>query len=162
MLPHRTAPWPGSCFPGLAVAASLATTYGVKTHAEGLDLADRQVDACAFVAGWHGRCSPWSPTGALGAWQAVYAAAARTKTAVGVVTILINNAGIVTGKTLLECPDALMEKTVQVNTIAHFWTLKAFLPGGGPLLSPPPSCPSCVPTPCCGAQTCWRPTTGTW
>lgn len=47
----------------------------------------------------------------------------------GQVDILINNAGIVSGKTILDNNDALMEKTVQVNTIAHFWTLKAFLPG---------------------------------
>ena len=47
---------------------------------------------------------------------------------VGDIQILINNAGIVTGKKLLDCPDELMEKTVQVNTISHFWTLKAFLP----------------------------------
>ena len=51
-----------------------------------------------------------------------------TAKAVGDIQILINNAGIVTGKTLLECPDELMEKTVQVNTISHFWTIKAFLP----------------------------------
>lgn len=44
------------------------------------------------------------------------------------VDILINNAGIVSGKSIMECDDAMMEKTVQVNTIAHFWTLKAFLP----------------------------------
>ena len=47
---------------------------------------------------------------------------------VGDIDILINNAGIVTGKTILDCPDHMMEKTVQVNTIAHFWTIKAFLP----------------------------------
>eukprot|EP00672_Neobodo_designis_P028698 CAMPEP_0174828872 /NCGR_PEP_ID=MMETSP1114-20130205/1582_1 /TAXON_ID=312471 /ORGANISM="Neobodo designis, Strain CCAP 1951/1" /LENGTH=292 /DNA_ID=CAMNT_0016062599 /DNA_START=27 /DNA_END=905 /DNA_ORIENTATION=+ len=52
-----------------------------------------------------------------------------TARAVGKVDILINNAGIVTGKSILDCPDALMEKTVQVNTISHFWTIKAFLPG---------------------------------
>ena len=33
------------------------------------------------------------------------------------------------GKTLLQIPDALAEKTVQVNQISHFWTVKAFLPG---------------------------------
>ena len=47
---------------------------------------------------------------------------------VGHVTILVNNAGIVTGKTLMECPDELMRKTFDVNVVAHFWTLKAFLP----------------------------------
>lgn len=52
----------------------------------------------------------------------------KTAKAVGDVDILINNAGIVTGKNVLDCPDHLMEKTVQVNTISHFWTIKAFLP----------------------------------
>ncbi len=59
----------------------------------------------------------------------MYAAAAVVTAALGDVTILVNNAGIVTGKRLLDAPDALLEKTLQVNTIAHFWTLKAFLPG---------------------------------
>lgn len=48
---------------------------------------------------------------------------------VGRVDILINNAGIVTGKKLFECPDELMEKTMAVNTTAHFYTAKNFLPG---------------------------------
>lgn len=46
----------------------------------------------------------------------------------GSIDILVNNAGIVTGRKFLECPDGLMEKTMQVNTNAHFWTTKAFLP----------------------------------
>ena len=40
---------------------------------------------------------------------------------VGDVDILVNNAGIVTGKTFLNCPDQLMQKTMDVNTNAHFW-----------------------------------------
>lgn len=47
---------------------------------------------------------------------------------VGDVDVLVNNAGIVTGKKIMDCPDELMLKTVQVNTISHFWTIKAFLP----------------------------------
>ncbi|XP_031440062.1 epidermal retinol dehydrogenase 2-like [Clupea harengus] len=58
----------------------------------------------------------------------VYRVADQVKREVGDVTILINNAGIVTGKKFLESPDALIEKTVQVNSMAHFWTYKAFLP----------------------------------
>jgi len=46
--------------------------------------------------------------------------------------LLINNAGIVTGKKFLECPDALIEKTMDVNINAHFWTTKAFI---GPMLA---------------------------
>lgn len=52
----------------------------------------------------------------------------QTAKEVGNVDILINNAGIVTGKNILDSPDHLLEKTVQVNTISHFWTIKAFLP----------------------------------
>lgn len=44
------------------------------------------------------------------------------------VSILVNNAGIVTGKKLLNCPDHLNQLTMDVNCNAHFWTLKQFLP----------------------------------
>lgn len=47
----------------------------------------------------------------------------------GTVDILINNAGIVSGKPLLECSDEAIERTFQVNTLALFWTVRAFLPG---------------------------------
>ncbi|XP_062919913.1 epidermal retinol dehydrogenase 2 isoform X2 [Mobula hypostoma] len=58
----------------------------------------------------------------------VYDVAAKVKREVGDVSILINNAGIVTGRKFLDSPDDLLEKTVAVNTLAHFWTYKAFLP----------------------------------
>ena len=45
----------------------------------------------------------------------------KVKKDVGDIDILVNNAGIVTGKKLLECPDALIEKTMAVNIGAHFW-----------------------------------------
>ena len=45
----------------------------------------------------------------------------QVKREVGDVTILINNAGIVTGKKFMDSPDALIEKTLQVNAMAHFW-----------------------------------------
>eukprot|EP00037_Helgoeca_nana_P008092 m.72303 g.72303 ORF g.72303 m.72303 type:complete len:331 (-) comp18716_c0_seq1:242-1234(-) len=47
---------------------------------------------------------------------------------VGPVTILINNAGVVTGKKFLECDDEKIELTMKVNAEAHFWTTKAVLP----------------------------------
>ena len=59
---------------------------------------------------------------------AVYAAAGKILAERGAVDILVNNAGIVSGKTLLETPDEKIEKTFQVNVLAHFWTVKAFLP----------------------------------
>jgi NADPH:quinone reductase-like Zn-dependent oxidoreductase len=45
----------------------------------------------------------------------------QVKKEVGDVDILVNNAGIVTGKKFLECPDYLIEKTMEVNTNANFW-----------------------------------------
>jgi len=58
----------------------------------------------------------------------VYEMAKKVQKEAGNVDILINNAGIVTGKKFLECSDNLIEKTFQVNTISHFWTVKSFLP----------------------------------
>ncbi|XP_067146573.1 epidermal retinol dehydrogenase 2-like [Apteryx mantelli] len=60
--------------------------------------------------------------------QEVYRVADQVKKEVGDVSILINNAGIVTGKRFIESPDSLVEKTMEVNIMAHFWTCKAFLP----------------------------------
>merc|ERR1711962_965727 len=60
--------------------------------------------------------------------EEVYQAGLKVKRDVGNVTILVNNAGIVTGKPFLECPDHMIKKTMDVNINAHFWTLKAFLP----------------------------------
>lgn len=37
------------------------------------------------------------------------------------VDILINNAGIVCGETLLDIPDEMIEKTFQVNILSHYW-----------------------------------------
>ncbi|KAH0517671.1 Epidermal retinol dehydrogenase 2 [Microtus ochrogaster] len=60
--------------------------------------------------------------------EEVYRVADQVKKEVGDVSILINNAGIVTGKKFLDCPDDLMEKSLDVNFKAHLWTYKAFLP----------------------------------
>lgn len=59
--------------------------------------------------------------------HAVYAAGAKVKQEVGKVDILINNAGIVTGKDFMEAPDELIQKTFDVNIMSHFWTTKTFL-----------------------------------
>ncbi|NXJ57791.1 RDHE2 dehydrogenase, partial [Spizaetus tyrannus] len=60
--------------------------------------------------------------------QEVYRIADQVKKEVGDVSILVNNAGTVTGKRLIDSPDSLVEKTLEVNVMAHFWTYKAFLP----------------------------------
>lgn len=58
----------------------------------------------------------------------VYKNADLVKNEIGTVDVLINNAGIVTGNTFLDCPDHMIEKTFQVNMLSHYWTTKAFLP----------------------------------
>lgn len=57
--------------------------------------------------------------------QAVYAAAAATPD----VDVLILNAGVVSGRRLLDLPDEAIERTMDVNVLALFWCTKAFLPG---------------------------------
>jgi all-trans-retinol dehydrogenase (NAD+) len=44
------------------------------------------------------------------------------------VDVLINNAGVVTGKYLLEATEAQIRRTFEVNTLAAFWTTRAVLP----------------------------------
>ena len=58
----------------------------------------------------------------------VYACAREVLERFGHVDILINNAGIVSGKKLFEADDARSELTIAVNTTALLWTTKAFLP----------------------------------
>jgi all-trans-retinol dehydrogenase (NAD+) len=59
----------------------------------------------------------------------VESVAAQALAECGPVDILVNNAGVVSGKSLLEITPAEIERTFQVNTLALFWTAKAFLPG---------------------------------
>src|SRR5690625_1411314 len=46
----------------------------------------------------------------------------------GPVDVLINNAGIVTGADLLDTTDEAIIRTFDVNTLALYWTTRAFLP----------------------------------
>uniref|UniRef100_A0A4X2LYF5 Short chain dehydrogenase/reductase family 16C member 5 n=1 Tax=Vombatus ursinus TaxID=29139 RepID=A0A4X2LYF5_VOMUR len=54
--------------------------------------------------------------------------AEQVKKEVGDVTILINNARVLTGKLFLETSDDYVEKSFLVNTFPHIWTYKAFFP----------------------------------
>ncbi|KAF7282677.1 hypothetical protein GWI33_002147 [Rhynchophorus ferrugineus] len=58
----------------------------------------------------------------------IYRVAKQTRQEIGDVTLLINNAGVVSGSLLLDTPDHLIKRTFDVNIVAHFWTVKAFLP----------------------------------
>ncbi|XP_077208473.1 epidermal retinol dehydrogenase 2-like isoform X3 [Paroedura picta] len=60
--------------------------------------------------------------------EEIYAVADQVKKEVGDVNILINNAGILNGKNFIDLQDSEMEEILNVNTKAHFWTCKAFLP----------------------------------
>ena len=66
--------------------------------------------------------------------EEVYRVAERVKREVGDVAILVNNAGMVSGKKLMESSDADIEKTFQVNTLAHFWVRHLNI------IPPPPCC----------------------
>ncbi|XP_060586691.1 epidermal retinol dehydrogenase 2-like isoform X2 [Ruditapes philippinarum] len=58
----------------------------------------------------------------------VYKTGQKVTDEVGEVTILVNNAAVVIGRKLLDCPDHEIEKTFDVNLLAQFWTVKCFLP----------------------------------
>ncbi|XP_060627660.2 epidermal retinol dehydrogenase 2-like [Anolis sagrei] len=60
--------------------------------------------------------------------EEIYTVAEQVKREVGDVEILINNAGVLKGKTFVDLLDSDIEETLEVNIAAHFWTCKAFLP----------------------------------
>ncbi len=82
-------------------AAALLRTDGFRVSTHAVDLTDR---------------------------HAVNAEAARVLAEVGSVDVLVNNAGVVAGKPLLDLTAAEIERTFGVNTLALFWTTRAFLP----------------------------------
>jgi len=60
--------------------------------------------------------------------ETVYAVAKRVEKEVGEVTILVNNAAIMPAQEFFKLRDEVLEKTIAINTTAHFWTVKAFVP----------------------------------
>lgn len=60
--------------------------------------------------------------------ESIYQTANSVLKDVGPVDIVINNAGVVSGKLLLDTPDEKIDLTFKVNTLSHFYVLKAFLP----------------------------------
>lgn len=60
--------------------------------------------------------------------QKVKNAAAAAVDKFGDVTMLINNAGIVTGKKILQATEAQIQKTIAINTTSHSYTVREFLP----------------------------------
>lgn len=86
----------------LAAVAAEVTRLGARAHAEVVDITDA---------------------------EAVAAAGERAIAATGGVDVLVNNAGIVTGKPFLETTDAEVRRTFEVNTLALYPVTRAFLPG---------------------------------
>ncbi|KYO38067.1 estradiol 17-beta-dehydrogenase 11 isoform X2 [Alligator mississippiensis] len=60
--------------------------------------------------------------------EEIYRAAEKVKKEIGDISILVNNAGVITPADLLSTQDHQIEQTFAVNILAHFWTTKAFLP----------------------------------
>lgn len=42
------------------------------------------------------------------------------------VTLLVNNAGYVYGRTLMDLPDNEIERTFKINILSHYWVSKNF------------------------------------
>ena len=61
--------------------------------------------------------------------RAVARVAAQVDDEIGAVDVLVNNAGVVSGKPLLELTDEAIERTFAVNVLSLYWTTRAFLPG---------------------------------
>lgn len=64
----------------------------------------------------------------VGSRHEVLETGARVKAEVGVVTVLVNNAGITHGKRLVDMLFEAIDQTIQVNLLASFYTTKVFLP----------------------------------
>lgn len=60
--------------------------------------------------------------------RAVETAAGQVE-ARGGVDVLVNNAGVVTGHPFEDASEASVRRTFEVNTLALYWTTRAFLPG---------------------------------
>ncbi|KAM6441084.1 estradiol 17-beta-dehydrogenase 11 [Liasis olivaceus] len=60
--------------------------------------------------------------------EEVYSAAEKVRKDVGDVTILVNNAGVIATGDVLSIQDKQIQKMFDVNILAHYWTIKAFLP----------------------------------
>ncbi|KAK1340486.1 hypothetical protein QTO34_019056 [Cnephaeus nilssonii] len=64
----------------------------------------------------------------VGNREEVYQTAKAVREKVGDITILVNNAAVVHGKSLMDSDDDALLKSQHINTLGQFWTTKAFLP----------------------------------
>jgi all-trans-retinol dehydrogenase (NAD+) len=64
----------------------------------------------------------------LSSFESTQAVAKAVISQVGNPTVLINNAGVGHGKTVLQSTEKDIEFTFKVNTLSHFWLTREFLP----------------------------------
>ena len=82
-------------------------------NSEGLEVVAKEIEASGGVVHAY-KCN-------LRDRNEVYKTAKKVKEEVGEVTLLVNNAGIVTGKKLLDTSDEEILATFDVNSLSHFW-----------------------------------------
>lgn len=92
-----------------------------------VDLRERELEAARQELGRAGEVAAYVCD--ISDRQCVYELAAKVSAEFGVIDVLVNNAGIVKSNPFMEKPDDIIEQTIKVNLLAHFWTMKAFLPG---------------------------------
>ncbi len=110
-------------------------------------LAQQQTSSAAATANTTAAAAGAAPAGSNNVYtyvcdvsdsKNVYTMAERVKSEVGDVDCLINNAGVVSGRFVEEVSDDAIRRTFGVNTLALFWTVRAFLPGVR--VTPPSAC----------------------
>ena len=109
---------------GQLVAEKIARAGGSLTL---WDVDGRALESTAGRIGSFGVRAEWAVVDVSDP-DAVADAATEATARQGPVDILVNNAGIVAGKPLASLEPADVMRTFGVNTLAHFWTLRAFLP----------------------------------
>eukprot|EP01102_Stenamoeba_stenopodia_P003263 TRINITY_DN13203_c0_g1_i1.p1 TRINITY_DN13203_c0_g1~~TRINITY_DN13203_c0_g1_i1.p1 ORF type:complete len:287 (-),score=65.75 TRINITY_DN13203_c0_g1_i1:93-953(-) len=93
--------------------------YNLLEETQKIILADSRVDKSIKIELKH--CD-------LSKKDQIYKAAEETLATHEAVDILVNNAGIVSGKKFLDVDDSMIERTMNVNIMAHMWLAKKFLP----------------------------------
>jgi all-trans-retinol dehydrogenase (NAD+) len=110
---------------GQLLAVKLAKEHGMKVALWGrkrapLESTEKQITAAG------GKAMVW--TCDVADKEQVYKTAKEVTEALGDVYLLVNNAGRVSGASLLDVPDTECIKSFEVNALSHLWTIKAFLP----------------------------------
>ncbi len=103
------------------IAARGAKVIMWDLNLSGLEALSEQINRWGYRAAAYHQCD-------LSNREEIAETAQRVLAEQGPVDVLINNAGIVSGKPLLELSDEAIERTFEVNTLSLFRTTRAFLP----------------------------------